>query len=207
MPLEHQHRIHGTLKSLREECLRTLDEARAIEILTRSITPERVQHFDVRREDVRLCTGQRRLREWLTEWKQSVKRMRTQGPPIQATQSQLVRFFQICANLSSGEIVYVRKSELAQLLPHYDSTRLPYHARIGFDPHGFGSPANIVAMTLEGTLFEDMCALFNLARAYHDETVRTKLVPKKQLKTSFALYRAAISSAFFCGELCQRCGF
>jgi hypothetical protein len=197
MPPEGHHHIRGTLKWLREECLRTLDEAQAIEILTRSITPEREwNYFGVKREEVRLCVSQKHLREWLIEWKQGVKRMRTRVL-IHATQQELVEFFHFCANLPPGKIVYIRKSLLTKLLPLYANTCFPYHTQIGFNPHVPRYLPDVVARTLEATLFEDMCALFNLARVYHDERVKIQSLAKKQLKTSLALYRATISSAFF----------
>jgi hypothetical protein len=43
-----------------------------------------------------------------------------------------------------------------------------------------------------------MCALFNLAWAYREKGAKeSQVCPNKQRKTAFALFRAAISSAFF----------
>ena len=52
--------------------------------------------------------------------------------------------------------------------------------------------------TLESTLFEDMCALFNLAWIYRDKGAKEgEVCPNKDRKTAFALFRATISAAFY----------
>jgi hypothetical protein len=176
--------------------MRTLDEAQALEILGRSITPERVRELSTLREFVRDCTSRKELKESLVVWRQNVAKTRTEGRVL-ASQQQLIGFFHYCATLGPGQIVYARKALLTTMLPHYDSMPFPHHAQIGIDPEGRGSRANVVR-TLESTLFEDMCALFNLAWAYRDKGAKeSEARPNKERKTAFALFRATISAAFY----------
>ena len=140
MATQNHHPIQGTREWLREECLRTLDEAHALEILGRSMTPERVEEFSSLREFVRHCTGQKQLRESLKVWRQDVAKMRRKGG-ILASQQQLIDFFHFCAALGPGKIVYARKALLTKMLPLYESMPFPLHAQIGIDPQGRGSRA------------------------------------------------------------------
>jgi len=92
-----------------------------------------------------------------------------------------------------------------KLFTHYERVypgfhKLPAHARIGIDVHGTRPSRELVEIyILEVMLYEDMCALFNLAKRYEEMAAvpnSTKLV----IKEVRALKHACVAAAFSFAE-------
>jgi hypothetical protein len=123
--------------------------------------------------------------------------MRAKGS-IQVGHEELVSFLQVCSATTKGEVIYARKALLSKVMPAYSKMLVPQHTQIGLDPYGIlPRSAKFNLRIIEASLFEDMCALFNLAHNFHNESVKTRALDKRILKTAIALCRATISSAFY----------
>lgn len=95
--------------------------------------------------------------------------------------------------------VFLSKYALSKLVPRYDLVLPTFplhapHAMIAIDLVGEYEPGETEVYTLEGTLFEDMAALWNATHAARLECNRR--TPKPTVKRVLALNRATAKAAF-----------
>jgi hypothetical protein len=183
---------------LRRQATLLFNEQCAIAILGNM--PERMDSRE-RRENVEALsektTGELRL--VVTALRENTQQMRA-ALGVKLDQAALLALLDHLQNFTEGGCAcYVPVWKISEWLSKYDTFGLDPHSRISIDPHCIGRdyPGGFELRQLEVTLFEDMASLFNLAREKYIQTAAMREQAKVERKRAVALYRAAVSAAFY----------
>ena len=106
------------------------------------------------------------LNEFVSRVRKQVAELRNKLG-VRASRAQLLSLMGwLERNTKTGQACYMPAGMLSEFLSLYDQLDIPPHARISIDYFGIGRdyPGGFEIRLLEASLFEDMCALFNLCR-------------------------------------------
>lgn len=142
----------------------------------------------------------RQLREYIEKKKDEVSKWRSKLG-VKLPPSEIVQLLQFVEGAPPGRSAFVRKARIKEIFQNYYENRwhlfdrLPEHAFLVFTPDK-ADEGEIDWWLTEARLYEDTCALFNLAKE-HSEKRRGAAVPKKVNKTRDALYHATVTTAYY----------
>jgi hypothetical protein len=192
--------IRFEIDKLRREVLHLLRETKGIMLLTRPMSRTEIRKIAAKEEELHHLSKAelRRLRGLYK--KQLTKVRREYGLRLSA--SDILKLLDRLEAVPEGQVTYLPLWVLRQWFEHSDRVIPPpsevfYHAYIAIDATGniYSKPdAIFTARYLEASLFEDMCALYNLARQSH--LSRAEDESAKTLKQRLALQRATVIAAF-----------
>ncbi|OFW27798.1 MAG: hypothetical protein A3H27_09385 [Acidobacteria bacterium RIFCSPLOWO2_02_FULL_59_13] len=138
----------------------------------------------------------RQLRDYIEEKAESVAKLR-EDLGIRLSRAELIARLEFVETAPPGKSVFVSKGWLEEvferygtLFPIYDA--LPEHARIALDRYK-DKAGNFDWWLPEVQTYEDMCALFNLAKEHSTESNGNG----GSKKTTKALFRATVATAFY----------
>ncbi|HSB14904.1 MAG TPA: hypothetical protein VLE22_10630, partial [Bryobacteraceae bacterium] len=134
--------------------------------------PQRINSEDRRAHVAALATQPtKQLREFAEMLRRNVEKMRD-DLGIKLDQGKLLALMDDLQNSAPSDYAcYIPVWRLSEWLSRYDSLGLDPHWRVSIDPHCIGKkyPGGWEIRALEATMFEDMAALFNMARHAHLE--------------------------------------
>jgi hypothetical protein len=185
------------LDTFRRKLYRTFQKYRAMHILLNTPNPEELLGLDDSLENIQVMPGpklRRKARAVQADYERMVK--------LYGARGSLDEFSKILADYAAASkpILYVTRYDLERVFTNYenrfpDFRRLPQHGRIGIEVGGRkSSNAEIKSFTLEGSLFEDMAALWNVAATATEAEEPETTVP--DAKRAAALRRATAKAAF-----------
>jgi len=188
------------LSKLRSRVRREYREYEAIKVFLNHMTVDARKRIEATKKNL-ASLKESELRIFLIDIKEAVEKDR-ELYGIKVPLSRLVELLnEIESNPPDRPFVLIPKYLLRELFDHYEKAnpnfdKYPEHFRIVIDPGIARQQLGTVEVgALEATLFEDMCALFNLAKQANTDMDRWS-TPKKITKTADALLRATIAAAF-----------
>jgi hypothetical protein len=192
--------VRFEIDRLRGETLRLLQEMRVTSLLTCPLTPAEIAKIAAKELQI-ASLGKAQLRELQDSYKKQVAEVRRHLGVVPSSKELLAILAHI-EKTPKGSVVYVPLWVLRRWFKHSDEFLLPpsetfYHKSVAIDPTGaIYAEGNRPFETrfLEGSLFEDMCALFNLARENHLR--RHEDESRHAVKQRLALQRAAVVASF-----------
>ncbi len=169
--------------------------------LTHQMTPDLRKQLDLFEEHLQKCS-RAELRTILPQVRSEVERL-SHDCGLRISHADLIEDLVLAERLVPGKNLLIPKYVLRMMFDRYDKVvdgfeQVPEHARIAIDAYGTHRKAAgwWELHLLEAFLHEGMCALYNLARDYHERAERAGGPSKKLLKTQLALSRATIINAF-----------
>lgn len=189
------------LSKLRARARRLYREHEAIQVLLNFMTVERRKKVDAIKKDLGR-SNEVRLGKFIVEVRNKIEEDR-KFYGIKAPGPLLINLLEgLESNPPDRPFLLIPKYLLRELFDHYEKANsnfnnYPEHLRIEIDPGITRQQlGNVEWMLVEAILFEDMCALFNLAKEAHIKLDRWT-APKKTNKSADALSRATIAAAFY----------
>ncbi len=184
---------------LRAQALEIYQELRAILILTRNYHERDERDFGAIQQWASIA-GVAELRGAIRVGCSTVARLRREYG-ITATGRHLIEIAQLL-EASPERTAYIPKPSLREMVKNYGRALpvfdgMPEHVRIALTARPFASPPQAYEWrAVESTLYEDMCALFNLAHDVHVQKLAHGR-PKSVIKRSYALNRATVTASFY----------
>ena len=212
-PMGKQYRsvLSASPKALRAIATELFLEQAAIAVLVNS--PERLAPDDVNAnvKHIDSLKSTRELSDLISKLRHAVAEMR-RNFGVRASRSELLGMIGwLERNTKHPQACYMPMGMISELLSHYDSLDFPPHARIAIDYLGIGRdyPGGFETRLLEASLFEDMCALFNLCKDAEAQIPSNlsigSIARKVAAKRHAALKRATLSAAFYFIEGFMNC--
>lgn len=185
------------VEQLRGRAKRLLREHRALSILLFQATEKYMKRYAQQEQRI-AAMGQRELKALVAEIEGELAGIRRRVGASCSSQ-ELLDFLERLERMPAGTALFIRKSDMRAYIEHYERVcplfaDIPEHAQIEVNAH-IAVPANrpFEVFVLEAKLFEDMCALFNLAKTHVLKADGTK----KAMKTAGALQRATVSATYY----------
>jgi hypothetical protein len=190
--------MRNTLAWAREEAIRLYRIYWAIGLLAHQISAPELKRQDLAEqlESIQASKSKKHLQSLARTLREKIRTLR-ERLEILATDDDLLSFLSNVEKGPEGELVWVPVDFLSKLSRVYERLQMPAHWRVGIDPQGSRPPNSIFeTRALEVTLFEDVCALFNLTKRQAD-ALGGRPFPKEALKTLNALLRSTSLFVFF----------
>jgi len=122
---------------------------------------------------------------------------------FKAPNSELIEILERSEATPEGKLLRVTKDWIEDLCSGYNKfakdffAKLPAHALIEIDPGRYHTKRGDISWYwLEATVFEDMCALFNLAKEHAGKQSDVENQNKRRYKTGLSLNRSTVIVAF-----------
>jgi hypothetical protein len=182
---------------LKQKALKLYLVHEAIQVFLGMVTVDVRKRLEQNREAINQA-NKRRLNEIINDLEQRIEKDRNQHG-IKVSNSLLVKYL-VEANAKSGKLLLLPKYIFKEIIPKFhllmpDFVFFPEHLKIAIDPGTYRTKTGDFELYLiESILFEDMCALFNLAREYlKKENINP---PKKIVKTGRAFLHSTVTMAY-----------
>ena len=187
---------YQSLKSLREQLTNLITEQYILTLLVNYADRPSPRDFEDEFVNVRSAQNRQWLKAEIARFSGHVASLR-ESLRVRVSQDKLIEIYKnLKAETPPGKLSYLPLETLVAWLGFYsDNNVFPRHARVGIDIHGV-SDGDAELKILEASLYEDMCALFNLARESRHWSSR-KPISRPDLKRHAALCRATVSAAFY----------
>lgn len=159
--------------------------------------PDIRRGFEESKRDIRSTIKKRDLRSFIKKIQGEIADLRRKYG-LKVPNSQLVGVLELSEKAPEGNKLLVPKHVLDKMFSRYgltmpDYNTYPAHAWISFPRTVYGRTE---VVTIEVVMYETMCALFTLYRE-RLTVIQRRDSTKKEVKTSAALHRAAVSAAFY----------
>ena len=187
-----------SVDKLRQKALRLYLVHEAIEVFLGMVTVDVRKRLEQNREAINQA-NKRRLNEIIIELGQRIEKDRREHG-IKVPNSLLVKYL-VEANAKKGWLLLLPKYIFEELIPKFDLlmpdfVSFPDHLKIAIDPGNYRTKEGDFELYLiEAILFENMCALFNLAREYSKKEKIDS--PKKIVKTGRAFLHSTVTTAYY----------
>jgi hypothetical protein len=195
--------IRGTLKDLRARAADLFRGQAGVAVLVNNPGRFSPQQIADNLETIKSMSDRKELRALLANLRSYVDSMRAEYG-VKIKHDEITALLQrIHQSITCGQACYMPVAMLAEVFSYHSQLNLPPHARISLDPLCVARdyPGSFEVRILEASLYEDMCALFNLSQE-HYATIPTTQPPgamdrKLAAKRHLALMRATLSAAFY----------
>jgi hypothetical protein len=183
---------------LRQKALKLYRVHETIQVLLGMVTVDVRKRLEHNREAINQA-NKRRLNEIINELEQRIESDRKEHG-IKVPNSLLVKYL-VEANAQKGWLLMLPKYAFEELIPKFhllmpDFVFFPEHLKIAIDPGIYRTKEGDFELYLiEAILYEDMCALFNLAR---EHSMKEKIdSPKKIVKIGRAFLHSTVTTAYY----------
>lgn len=189
---------YTAVEKLRKKALRIYLVHEAIQVFLGMVTVDSRKSLEKSREAINQA-DKTRLREIINELEQRIEKDRREHG-IKVPNSVLVNFLGQ-ATTRKGLNLLLPKYIFEKLIPKFHLlmpgfNAFPDHLKIGLDPGvNRTKKGDFELYLIEGIIFEDMCALFNLAKEY--QAKENAQSPKKIVKIRRAFLRSAVTTAYY----------
>ena len=186
----------GDLTDLRREAIELTQEFTAITLLTHAIDKGALARLAADETKVMTATSRRVLRAYITIRRKDVALWRDEKE-VRASRQELIEILGVLRATPPGKLCFVRKAHLARLIGWCEHYPRPAHCQIGIPKDGIDLKQWVMDFRLlEALLYEDMCALYNLALDLSKESEKAT-ESRVRLKQAEAVKRAVVTSAFY----------
>jgi hypothetical protein len=192
--------IKFQIDKLRSKADRLLREYQAIYCLINGMTIQIRQDFKRDRGAI-ANRDKKELQKAITVCNHEIRELRKMYG-VKAPNSDIIELAEMAESAPHGQFLLIPKYFLDDIFSDYgrilsDYSKYPCHMRIGIDSGMIREEEGPIELyLLEAILFEDMCALFNIAKKSHTE-YKTEKGTKTPMKTYSALLRATTTTAFY----------
>ncbi len=188
----------AAIDKLRQKALKLYLVHEAIQVFLGMVTVDARKRLEQSREAINQA-NKRRLNEIINGLEQRIEKDRREHG-IKVANSLLVKYLAE-ANAKKGKLLILPKYNFEELIPKFHLlmpafVSYPEHLKIAIDPGNYRTKEGDFELYLiEAILFEDMCALFNLAREYLKKENTNS--PKKIVKTGRAFLHSTVTTAYY----------
>jgi hypothetical protein len=191
----------GHVHSLRSRVRRAYALYRGILILTNGLVPSLRSHID--RSLISIDTLPRRHLAVNSKKIQAEVTRVTRHYGFKGTAADIDRLLESAERQPADTYLYITKAHLLDLFARYERAlpifpRLPLHARISVDVKGSNTvPNRVEVFQLEGALFEDFAALWNVALDIEPSLNDERSTPSRIVQTRYGAITRAFAKAAF----------
>jgi hypothetical protein len=191
------------LERLRAKASALLREQEAILVLANMMTHQRREQLDAEKRFCRERATVKRVSQLIEAKQKEVSALRSRLG-VKVPVGDLLEWLEWVRKAPPGKVAMIRKHVIRQLFRFPEETfdrfsTLPDHAELYIyetKPEHHVDPRTIDWRLVEATLYEDMCALFNLARE-HRARIDQRVDQLRARKETDALLHAAAAAAFY----------
>ncbi|HHT9126793.1 MAG TPA: hypothetical protein ACFYD6_13405 [Candidatus Brocadiia bacterium] len=193
--------MYNNITKLRDKAKQLYREYEAILVFTYGVTVDIKRKMTHTKDIISNSNSSKFLRRFIKDVKEKIANLR-QCYGCKVPNSELIKILENAGKGGTELQLLIPKYTIKTLFTHFKKClpafeTFPEHARIGIDSGTFRKHhGTIEVYLLETILFENMCALFNLAKEQHSKI--NKLTDSKRfIKTRNALNQATVTQAFY----------